>query len=218
MLLFHCAWCYFARRSCLRWAAGVAYKIKEAEWVAFHTAMPFGATASVYAWHRVGALISSIARRLFKMIIYRYVDDYFSAERSETAEHSMQIFARLVRMLLGSTSVSKKKLEWGRKLQVLGMMVTPQEDGIRLKLIPEKASKWCALIDEALASKHLTAGEAEKLSGRLMWGTQHFFHRCSRSCLYFVLMYLLPMQDRPRHDQADLRANVFKLQFCREEI
>ena len=161
-----------------RWAAGVAYKIEEVEWVSFHTAMPFGATASVYAWHRVGALIGAIARRLFKMPIYRYVDDYFASERPETAEHSMQIFARLVRMLLGPTSISNKKLEWGNKLQILGMCVAPEADGIRLRLDPEKARKWIAIIDEALLNQHLDAGAADKLSGRLMWGTQHLFHRC----------------------------------------
>ena len=146
-------------------------------WISVHTAMPFGATASVYAWHRVGALICSIARKLLKMPIFRYVDDYFSAERPDTAEHSMQIFARLVRMLLGPSSISDRKLEWGLRLQVLGMCVIPCTEGIKLTLDPEKASKWITIIDEALERMILDAGAADKLSGRLMWSTQHLFHR-----------------------------------------
>ena len=59
--------------------------------VAFQHSMPFGATASVEAWEDVGSIIQDIARNLLHMPIYRYVDDYFCAERPETMLHSMQI-------------------------------------------------------------------------------------------------------------------------------
>ena len=49
--------------------------------VSVHHAMPFGATASVVAWHKVGGLIQSIARRLLHIPVFRYVDDYFTPER-----------------------------------------------------------------------------------------------------------------------------------------
>ena len=38
-------------------------------------------------------------------------------------EHSMHIFARLVRMLLGETSIAERKLECGLELVVLGVLV-----------------------------------------------------------------------------------------------
>ena len=49
--------------------------------IAFHNACPFGAVASVHAWERAGALIQVIARRLLKLPVYRYVDDFFSCDR-----------------------------------------------------------------------------------------------------------------------------------------
>jgi hypothetical protein len=48
---------------------------------AFHRSMPFGATSSVRAWHRVGALLAHLARKLLFLPVLRYVDDYFSCER-----------------------------------------------------------------------------------------------------------------------------------------
>ena len=60
---------------------GVAYLYHGIPMVAFHHGMPFGATASVLAWHKVGGLIQKIARVILHALVYRYVDDYFAAER-----------------------------------------------------------------------------------------------------------------------------------------
>ena len=49
--------------------------------VSFHVGMPFGATASVYSWHRIGDLILTLARKLLHMPMGRYVDDFFCPER-----------------------------------------------------------------------------------------------------------------------------------------
>ena len=49
--------------------------------IAQHLAMPFGATASVIAWNRLGGLIAKIARTILYLPLWRYVDDYFSASR-----------------------------------------------------------------------------------------------------------------------------------------
>ena len=45
-----------------QWAAVVAYLYHGEPWVAVHRSMPFGATASVVAWHKVGALLQDLAR------------------------------------------------------------------------------------------------------------------------------------------------------------
>ena len=62
-------------------AAGVAWTFMNDIWISCHLAMPFGAASSVRAWHRVGALICSIARAILHLPIYRYVDDFFAVER-----------------------------------------------------------------------------------------------------------------------------------------
>ena len=104
--------------------------------------MPFGASSSVVAWHRIGDLLLCIARDILFLPVFRYVDDYFCAERyshshasniytpcmfvclrPETMESGMDMFARMVRALLGPTAVSERKLECGRELEVLGILV-----------------------------------------------------------------------------------------------
>ena len=92
-------------------------------WVAKHFAMPFGATASVEAWHRFGALVAELARRLLFLPVFRYVDDFYAAERFECMRHGMECFVRLVRALLGPSAVSDKKVECGRSLVILGIHV-----------------------------------------------------------------------------------------------
>ena len=41
-----------------------------------HIACPFGATASVHAWERIGNALAHLARKLLHLPVLRYVDDY----------------------------------------------------------------------------------------------------------------------------------------------
>lgn len=49
--------------------------------VSSHAACPFGATASVVAWERVGSALTAIVRRFLRIALLRYVDDLFAPER-----------------------------------------------------------------------------------------------------------------------------------------
>ena len=89
-----------------------------------HNAMNFGATASVHAWNRIGALITCIARRLLFIPLLRYVDDVFSVDRPQCVEHSLECIARLVRAILGPDALKEKKMEFGSPLVVLGVKFT----------------------------------------------------------------------------------------------
>ena len=62
--------------------------------------------------------------RCLHIPLLRYVDDYFSAERSECCRHALNCFSRLVRCLLGNSSITERKLECGMPLTVLGLSVT----------------------------------------------------------------------------------------------
>ena len=46
-----------------RWATAVAYVYRGAAMTSTHNGMPFGASSSVVAWHRVGEVLAHIARR-----------------------------------------------------------------------------------------------------------------------------------------------------------
>lgn len=108
----------------------------------------------------------------------------------------MNIFARLVRVLLGETAIAAHKLEHGSKLVILGMMVSvcdvsicmfvtcllraqviPSKDGVKYTLCEKKRMKWLAILDRAISAGHLDSGESQKLAGRLSWATQLLFHR-----------------------------------------
>ena len=69
--------------------------------MARHLVLPFGASASVYHWDRIGALIATLARKLLHLPVLRWVDDLYSFERSGHAEHAAKLFKRLTEAVLG---------------------------------------------------------------------------------------------------------------------
>ena len=166
-----------------RWAAWVLFSHKDVQYASSHIGMPFGATSSVVAWHRIGHLLTLIARRVLFLPVLVYVDDFFSPERPVTMKHAMSVFARLVKLLLGPDAIASHKLECGCSLVILGMHVTPSREGVVFHLCQEKARKWCALIQEAIQRRLLEAGAAQKLAGRLNWAVQALFHRLGRAML-----------------------------------
>ena len=76
--------------------AAIAYKLDGQIHVAMHNALPFGSAASVAAWHRVGALLRAIGRKLLHLVLLQYVDDFYGPDHYEAVEHAMQAFARQV--------------------------------------------------------------------------------------------------------------------------
>jgi len=89
---------------CDRWCAWVAIKTHGRMFVARHVGTCFGAIGSVHAWNRVGEMIAHFARTLLMLPVLRYVDDYFSADREDLADHGMMCFDRLVKALMGPTA------------------------------------------------------------------------------------------------------------------
>ena len=100
-----------------------------------HAACPFGAIGSVHAWERVGAGIAFIIRKLLMIAGYRYVDDFFAAERhvvillarascsvycvqsrKETIDHALSCIARVADALLGPGAAAPNKLHTGMSL------------------------------------------------------------------------------------------------------
>ena len=51
-------------------------------------------------------------------------------------KHGMLTFARLVRAILGPSSIADRKLECGAALVILGMRVAPDAKGIIAILLP----------------------------------------------------------------------------------
>ena len=166
--------------------AWIAFKHNGVKYISQHFCLPFGSMPAVHHWDRVGAILRAIARRKLFLPVLRFVDDFYAVGRAGEAEHSMGIFARLVRCLLGPSAIADRKLECGNPLVILGVRVNLSSLGIGLQPEPSKVVKWCKQIAEALASSRLTAGDASKLAGRLMWTSQFAFKRVGRAMLYAI--------------------------------
>ena len=166
-----------------RWAARVVFGCDGHVYTSDHIAMPFGATASVHAWDRIGELLLRIGRSLLFLPLLRYVDDYFSADRQSCAKHAMLCFARLVRCLLGSSAVSERKLCCASPLTLLGLDVSLSNVGARFTVHADKRQKWMKRIQSALDSNLMSCGLASKLAGALSWATSNLFHRLGRALL-----------------------------------
>ena len=173
-----------------RVVAWVTYRLRGRVMAAQHVTLPFGGLACVHGWERAGAFLAAAARKLLWLPALRYVDDFFSIERKGLAEHADKCFARLVRALLGPSAMQDRKMAWGPSIVILGLRVWSSASGFHVKPDDDKVKQWIAVIDGALRSGALTAGEASKMAGRLSWACCHVFERAGRSMV------------RPLFDQA----------------
>jgi hypothetical protein len=167
-----------------RWAAGIMYQHGGRVMRSTHLSCPFGATASVFNWERVGRFLRKVARKLLHIALFEYVDDYFAAERPEVAEHAMLCFARIVRAVLGKTAIAADKLLFGSTLEVLGVVIRLSHDRFTMCPCELKLRKCLDVMLAALAEGGvLRRGCASKLAGKLQWSCQYLFHRLGRAML-----------------------------------
>ena len=148
-------------------------------------------------------MLATLARRLLHLPVLRYVDDFFTAEREESAAHAMMCFARFVRMLLGVTAIEAKKLDYGPEMEILGVILFLSIDGYTCKPAARTVCKCLAVINDALRDGMLTSGQAQKLAGRLCWATQHLFNRLGRAMVRPIYSQKL---SRTGHVGSGLRA------------
>ena len=163
--------------------AAVVFKVGDVSYIAEHYALPFGSLGSVHGWDRIGALLRFLGRKLLKLPLHRFVDDFMGAERQGSAKIATETFVRLVKACLGNSSVAQRKVEWGNPLTVLGVRVSLTSSGAQFVPDDVKVAKWLARINKALSEKKLTCGEASKLSGALQWASQYIFKRLGRAML-----------------------------------
>ena len=128
--------------------AGVAYKKGDDIWTSQHYSMPFGAVSSVHAWDRVGAFFRALGRRLFHLILFRYVDDFFAPDWADVIQNAKEVFAELVRACLGTDALSAHKLEAGNGLTILGVVVVASLYCVVMWPSPDKVKKWSERIGQ----------------------------------------------------------------------
>ena len=146
----------------------------------------------------------------------RFVDDFFTAERSECAAHAKRTFARLVQCLMGETAIAEHKLMHGNPLEILGVMVALELAGVTFWPEDEKIPKWCKQLEMSRGTKILNGGDASSLAGRLSFGAQRIFRRMRRAMLMPIFK-----QIRKRTGDVDdelLKTLKWWLQVLREVI
>ena len=142
----------------------------------------------------LGAVASVHACETLHLPVLKYVDDFFSAEVEEAASHAMNTFARLVVALMGETAISKRKLECGNPLTVLGLTLELRRDDILCFLDEKKASKWIDALHTVQKEKKMAPGDASKMAGRLSFAAQHMYMKIGRAMLkpFFSQQYSPP--------------------------
>ena len=151
-------------------------------WAVQHLGMPFGTTAAVYAWHRIGGFMSALVQRLCKAPVARYVDDYFGASRSGvkySGGKCLEIFADL----LGFPTDPAKSDDHTLQLLILGAQVAVQlaNQSVSVCVAPDKASKWALLLHEAVVKNVFDAGLASKQAGRLSFAVSVTTNKVGRA-------------------------------------
>ena len=135
-----------------------------------HMGMPFGATASVCAWHRVGAFLAAAVSKLARAPIARYVDDFFGASKEGVYWSGGRILSVLC-SLTGFHTDPAKDEDGALEIVVLGMLVTYSWNLqlVTVRLEAEKAARWRQSLAEACGAGILIAQDPAKMAGRLQW-------------------------------------------------
>ena len=93
---------------------------------------PFGAVASVHAWHRIGAAVQCILANLFLVVYARYVDDLFSLDEVEQPDlvsdfigptGTATLARRVIQELLGWELDAEKAVTNANVFVALGVQV-----------------------------------------------------------------------------------------------
>jgi hypothetical protein len=163
---------------------GVLLRVGEDIWMSKHLAAPFGAVGSVYEWDRLGHFFCHLARHLLKLPVFRYVDDFFAAEPTATADHAMATFERLLACLLGPGTLAKDKLQAGMPLDILGVSVDLIGDEVRVQLADDKRARWRQELMEVLQRNQLNPARALKIAGKLSFAALYSFLGIGRTMLW----------------------------------
>ena len=145
----------------------------------------FGSLGAVAAWFRIAKAIQCIMLRVFKVVIFAYVDDCFwvtpaiDDDSQLNARNIACAFEYVVTHLLG-WRLDPDKTSFGKCITVLGCMGSQESSW---QLSADKAEAWTAELKEQLSRNRLTPAEASKLGGRLSFLNSTCFNRLGRAIL-----------------------------------
>ena len=149
-----------------------------------HTAMCFGATASVWGFNRFADSMLFIFHHLFLSTALHFVDDFGGVEPSATAPSAFTAFDDFF-SCLGLTMKKKKAEPPSRVQRLLGVIIEIESQGVRLSPCPERVAKLQQTIRTALET--LSPETSQKLAGKLVFLQSTAFGQLGTAathCLY----------------------------------
>ena len=140
------------------------------------TGHPFGLTASVFNFCRRGLALTNVFLRLFRMVIFGYVDDRLGFARLEMVQGEAQMVVEVCNLLGVKTN---NKVAYGAELDILGVHFNFAIGKLAVK---DSRQKTLELeIRTALDEDRLTPGQAAELRGNLVFVSGHYEVRHGRS-------------------------------------
>ena len=141
---------------------------------------PFGSSLSPRNWGRVAEMFKFLARALFKITLFCFVDDGFGAEPASTATSAFEALDTLAQ-LLGFKLHPDKKVPPSASITLLGAVIEIGKDKITLRNPEERIRKLKTEIARFLVKKSISPAQAASLRGKLGFSQTLFFGRIGRS-------------------------------------
>ena len=137
-------------------------------YIAQHRATGFGPTGAVYAWHRVGSFKRAVLRRLVRVAVCRYGDDFYGVDK-KGVKVTVGVATSTLLPLIGLPADEDKSDDHVASMAVLGIVLTycPSTLSTTGEVQPTKAVDWAWQLQGCVTVKFCGAGAASKMAGRL---------------------------------------------------
>ena len=127
---------------------------------------PFGSRVSPRNWGRIVSLIQRIARKLFNIILFCYVDDGFAVEPAECVDSAYSCILFLTR-ILGFNLAPDKLVPPTSDLDLLGANIRIEKNRTVIAYPEEKRKKTRTLIRHHLKTARMSSADAATIRGKL---------------------------------------------------
>ena len=152
--------------------------------------LPFGASASVYAFNRLARALHTIGERIFGLVWSNYYDDYPQLDVDSSGGDAQKCAERLFDLLGWRVSFKEtKRKPMSLQFDVLGVTFDFQQSSSGNILVRNKASRIQQIVSEVNGYLHrgeLSLSEATSLRGKLQFADTHTFGRLLAANLHAV--------------------------------
>jgi len=173
------------------------------QWVSRHIGSCFGNIPSVWNFHLLGQGAALSPRRLPKLLICRYVDDYFGVDLEDVPPglRAGDVVDEFTTAVGYPTDLAKSNDE-RKEMQVLGVQVEilDEEQQIAFSIQEDKAVRWSADVHKVLTERLCPAGIAAKLAGRFSSVVTTSMNQCGRA--YVRAYYAQAAAPMPREEAS----------------